>query len=300
MRKIRLESITDPREVIQLSDLTKDYFCTSLQTFGMKRELEFFAIKNRRQAVSNNPSFKRIVLRIEILSSYNLYEEKYRNLARFLDKHKRNGIRLYYQADTNEPEMYTICDIEEVSKTDKRMPVTLTLQQNSLWLISKEEKVSKQEQSGNVFAFSNDGYGFYSAGFKQDSDYSISFYSTSSKAEITNNSYEKVPLIIRITSECTNPTIFIRDVNGKNYKTIKINASVASNEYLEINSNVFESQIYLYNEATGFKTDLSGKVDYSYGSPFAMIGNGIYTVEVTDENQTNCEATIWWQEEYNI
>lgn len=300
MRYIKLASNTNPfTDFIELNNLN-GLFCTSVQNFGMKRNLSFFEIKNRRQAVGNEPSFKRYSLRIDILTSYGQYESEYQRLADFLDRNKRGGVRFYYQAEPSKKLVYTICDIEEFVKTDKRLPINLILQQNSLWLSEVQQvTTSAQEQVGNLFSFTKKN-GLDCVAFRADGGpYSITFVNDiRTKATITNRSYENIPLVIQIRGLCINPVVTISK-DGVPIKTIKVLRTISLKEYVEINSNVFDSHVAMVNTETGEKSDLSSYVDYSYGSPFAFLGNGSYEISTTDDGKNRCETTILWQEEYN-
>ena len=163
MRYLKLASAKNPfTDFIELNDFN-GFLCTSFQSVGISRKLEFLAIKNRQFAVSNDVDFKKYSLVIEILSKYSEYEAKHRELITFLDRNKKSGFRLYYRPYNGMDLRYCLCSIENSARTEKRQPVTLILVQNSLWL--GEQKISKTAQgikdSGNLFAFFDDGNCYY-------------------------------------------------------------------------------------------------------------------------------------------
>ena len=316
MRKIKLASARNPdNDFINLSDLN-GFFCTSFQTLGISRQLGFLPIKNRNIPVSNNPAFKRYSLTIEILAPYSEYENKYYEFLSFIDRNKQDGFRLYnlpyskmntrIYKDTTEGR-YCLCSIEMTSKIEKRSPITLSISQDSLWIGEKQTSETSilEDEDGNLFAFSNDGEGYYSAAFKEDenvSDYfAIAFYTgVKQQADITIEGYNEVPLNIIVKGHCLNPEILLFDRNNDTIvKKFKVYEEIDEGKQLEINSSILENGIWEVDISTGEKIDLTEKVDYSFGSPYFYLNRGKYYMEVYDDGGNKPTASASWREEYS-
>lgn len=324
MRYLKLASAKNPdTDFIELNDL-QGFLCTSFQTLGISRKLEFLSIKNRQFVVDNKPNFKKYSLVIEILSKYSEYEAKYAQFINFIDRNKISGFRLYYKPYDGMNLRYCLCSVENLSKGDKLQPIVLTLSQDSLWL--GEEKQSTTANiiidQENVFAFSkqNEIYElidengedveenrkyYYAVSFNEDKElenfYCVEFYTgISSKAEITNNSYNEIPLNVKIYGPCTNPSIrLFRNGDVSPIRTFKITTDVSNDYYIEIISNINENGVWYVNKLTGRKEDYTKYVNNEYGSPYFYIDNGEYVVEVEDKSGNICLASVFYQEEYN-
>lgn len=309
MRYLKLASAQNPdNDFIELNDFN-GFLCTRFETLGIKRRHEFLAINNRQFSVDNKTDFKEYRLTIEILTKYAEYEREYRKLINFLDRNKKGGFRLYYRPYEGEDLRYCLCDIESSVKTVKLQPVVLTLSQNSLWLGEiQSRQTSAVEQSGNLFAFAEEtiqGQKYYSASFYADNEisnyYCIRFYNGAlTTAEITNNSYNEIPLIIRIRGACVNPTVSLfRKGENTPMKTLQILANIAQGYYVEINANILENGVKYKPIGTGVEQDYDNLVNNALGSPYFYIDNGEYYVTVRDANDNVCDADISWQEEYS-
>ena len=293
------------------------FLCTSFQSLGIKRKLEFLKIKNRQFSVSNEPEFDKYSLIIEILSKYSEYEVEYRKLITFLDKNKKDGFRLYYKPYDGINLRYCLCDIESSTKTGKMQPITLLLTQLSLWFEEKPDVETAQSivENENMFAFVKDDnikvydkegneYPYYSAGFYFDedtSDYCIEFFSgVLTEAIITNNSYNEIPLNIKIYGPCSNPFVSLfRKGEGEAIMNVQLFANINKGYYIEINSNINENGVWLVNEKTGEKRNYIDLLDNSQGSPYFYINNGDYVVRVVDEGNNACLLKISYKEEYS-
>ena len=280
--------------------------CTSFQTLGIKRKLDFLAVENIQFAVDNKPEFNKYVLTIEILSKYSEYEKEYGELMSFISRNKKEGFRLYYKACDNKELRFCLCDIESIQKTDKLKPIVLTLAQSSLWY-GKENKstTAYSEQQGNLFEFKDED-GYYSAGFYKDEDltsdyYCVSFYSNiETEAIIKNNSYNEIPLNIKVYGECVNPVIkLFRYGEEKPIMQTSVNAIISDNYYLEINANIKENGVWYVNKTTYEKIDISELVDNKLGSPYFYIGYGKYIITVEDDVSNICVTDIFYNEEYD-
>ena len=306
MRYLKIASDKNPiTDFIELNDFN-GFFCTQFQTLGVSRELNFLAIQNRNINVGNKHKFKKYSLTIEILTKYSLYEAKYNELITFIDRNKKNGFRLYYRPYDGMDLRYCLCDIESLTKINKMEPVTLTLTQNSLWLGQEKKYTTSQteETQGNIFAFSDsDISGYYSASFKLDENisnyYCLIFYNgITSKATITNNSYNEIPLNIRIYGECLNPELLIYEKNGNEpIRRLQIFAKVEKDYYIEINSDIINNGVWLVNNTTKERTDYTDLINYNYGSPYIYINHGDYEIKIQDEGQNQCLCDIFFQEE---
>lgn len=306
MRYIKIASAKNPdTDFIELNDFN-GFLCTQFQTLGISRNVEFLAIRNRNVPVNNKPVFKKYSLVIEILTRYSEYENKYYSLMTFLDRNKKDGVRLYYTPYTDMEERYCLCSIESSTKTEKRQPIVLNLTQNSLWMGSQKIVTSSQssEDEGNIFAFGNDN-GYYSAGFKIDEDvadyYSVSFYAgTKQVANISINGYNEVPVNIVVYGECRNPKVFLyRKNESEPFKSLEVLETIDEDHYLEINSNILESGVWEVNENTGARRDLTELVNYEHGSPYLYLDHGEYYAVVSDDGNNECIANISWREEYS-
>lgn len=306
MRYLKLASDKNPdNDYIELNDFN-GFLCTSFQSIGISRKLEFLAIKNRQFVVSNKPNFKKYSLTVEILSKYSEYEAKHRELISFLDRNKKSGFRLYYRPYDGMDLRYCLCDIETSQKVEKLQPVLLTLSQGSLWLSEEKKSTTSQtKQEGNLFEFKDDGNDYYSASFELDESvsnyYCISFHGGfETTATIINNSYNEIPLNIKIYGECVNPIIYLYK-KGENspVKKTQIFANVDNGYYLEINAHILENGVWYVNGSTGKRFDYVELVNNEYGSPYFYVENGEYYIVVEDEGNNVCLTDIFYQEEYN-
>lgn len=306
MRYLKLSSAKNPDvDFIELNDFN-GFFCTSFQSLGINRKIEYLTINNINISVDNKPEFNTYSLIIQILSKYREYEAKYRQLITFIDKNKKVGFRLYFKPYDNIDMRYCLCDIEKSAKTEKLQPITLTLKQKSMWF-GNEQIISTSQigQSGNLFEFANDGYNYYSAGFYYDETvgiYCIDFFNgIQTQADITNNSYNEIPLVIKIYGPCVKPTVSLfRKGENKPIRILQILATINDGYYVEINSSIIENGIWYINKNTGEKIqDYSSLVNNEYGSPFFYIDNGEYYVKVVDEGNNETLCNISYKEEYS-
>jgi hypothetical protein len=282
--------------------------CTSFQTLGLNRKLEFLETKNRQLTVDNKSMFKELKLSIEILSKYSEYEDKYRELMHFIGINKNIGFRLYYLPDNIDKEniRYCLCDVKSVEKTDKLQPIILTLTQNSLWIGKEIKKTTSfnYEEEENLFVFKNDG-GYYSVGFFEDEDikdyYSVAFYSNiETSAVIENESNNEVPLTIRIYGKCENPVVKLFVYGERSpIKTTEITASIGEGFYLELNANIDGCGVWYVNNKTGEKEKYDDVINNNAGSPYFFIKNGKYILTVQDDNANTCISDIFYNEEYD-
>lgn len=308
MRYLKLASAKNPNDYIELNDLN-GFFCTSFRSIGIRREFEFLSINNRRFSVDNKTEFKDYSLTIEILSKYSEYETKHRTFISFLDRYKKDGFRLYYRPYDGLEERYILCDIKSSEKIEKRQPILITLSQNSLWLKSDENKAttSQTEQEGNLFAFKEDEEitGYYSVGFYLDENiedyYCVNFYSgIETTAEIVNSCYNEIPLNIRIYGECVNPVVSLfKKGESSPIRQLKVSATVDSEHYIEVNSNILENGVWLVSKNDGTKLDYGELIYNEFGSPYFYIDNGEYFVTVEDDGNNVCLAEFFWREEYS-
>lgn len=310
MRYLKLSSAENPStDFIELNDFN-GFLCTSFQSLGISRKLEFLAIDNRQFSVANKTEFKKYILIVQILSKYGEYEAKYKELITFLDRNKKGGFRLYYRPYDNMDLRYCLCDIESSVKIEKMQPVTITLSQNSLW-INEQENVaitSAQGDSGNIFAFTEDSgiEDYYCVGFNEDNDivnpyFCIPFSSNASSiAEIVNSCYNEIPLTIRIYGQCQNPTVYLfRKGETTPIRKTQVIATISSGYYVEINAHILKNGVWYVNNSTGEKIDYSELINNEYGSPYFYIDNGEYYIEVRDDGNNVCDCYIFWQEEYS-
>lgn len=304
MRYLKIASAINPStDFIELNDFN-GFLCTVFQNLGINRTYEFLTIKNRQFAVSNKPTFNRYNLTIEVLTSYNLYEDKYKQFVSFIDRNKKNGLRLYYRPYESADLRYCLCEIESLKKAEKRQPISLTLAQCSLWLgEEKKRSTSQVEQSGNFFSFNKDG-DYYSVKFAYDSEtqsYNVNFFNGfETETTIINNSYNEVPLNIKIYGYCQNPIISLyRKGESKPFKSVRIKTSVDENAFIEIKSSIADNGVWYENETTNIRQEISTLIDNSFGSPYIYIVNGEYNIKVTDDSESVCFCDIVWQEEYS-
>lgn len=306
MKYLKLASSKNPNnDFIELNDF-QGFLCTNFQTIGISRKLDFLEIKNQNFVVRSKPNFKKYILTIEILSKYSEYEAKHRQLITFLERNKQSGFRLYFEPYENMGKRYCLCDIESSVKIETMKPVTLNLIQSSLWF--GEEKIYSTTYSvnekENIFSFGNDGNGYYSTGFYYDEDieeYCIEFFNNIfTEAEIENNSYNEIPLNLKIFSPCVNPIISLyKKGENKVFKQVEIIANIDEGYYIEINSDVRNNGVWLVNKNTKEKIDYSETVNNSIGSPFIYIEHGNYIVKAGSKANDNYIVEISIREEYN-
>lgn len=332
MRYIKIASDKNPiNDYIELNDL-QGYFCTSLQSLGFSRKIEYLKIQNRQDSVDNQVEFRDYSLTIEILTNYANFEPKYRELITFLDRNKKNGLRLYYRPYNNMEMAYILCDIKSFTKTEKRQPVQLIVTQKSLWLSDEKKGIAESEESlqYNMFAFThqkvvidenilydengnlkenftpaeNQLKDYYCSSYYEDSEidgyYCMNFVSgISTRAHIIINSYNEIPLIIRIKGQCVNPTInLFKGGEDTPIRSTTIYATINQGYYVEINPKIFENGIWFINETTGEKIDYSELVNNS-SSPYFFVDNGEYYIEAKDTNNNAVSIDVLWQEEYS-
>lgn len=307
MRYLKLASAENPyTDYIELNDFY-GFLCTSFQNLGISRSLEFLPIKNRRFIVDNKANFNQYVLTIEILSKYSEYEAKYKQLTTFINRNKNKGFRLYYRPYDGLDNRYCLCNIEKLSKSEKMQPLSLVLSQCSLWFGNETIKsLSSKEDSeeDNIFAFTQeDSNGYYCAKFLKDDstfDYCIGFSSNSFiEAIIQNESYNNIPLNIKIYGPCTDPEVFLYDYeDNSNYKKFKINYSLNEGQYVYINSKIGENGVFV-TKGSDNKEYFDESIVDSGSSPYFYVPNGKYIVRIIDKQGSNCTADIFYQEEYD-
>lgn len=307
MRYLKLASAKNPDDFIELNDFN-GFLCTSFQTIGISRKLEFLAIKNRQLSVENKMNFKKYNLIVEILTKYSEYERKHRELITFLDRNKKEGFRLYFRSYEGMELRYCLCDIETSSRPEKMQPIILTLTQNSLWL-GEEKKFTIGDivnKADNLFSFDNRN-GYYSTSFSLDEKvsegdyYCISFNEiVSTEGVISNNSYSEVPLHFIIYGKCVNPTILLyKQGENKVLRKTQIIATINEDYYIEINADIINNGVWYVNKNTGERIDYSEAVNNEYGSPYLYVDNGDYIVKVQDDAGNACITKVFLQEGYN-
>ena len=290
------------------------FLCTSFQSLGISRKLDFLTIKNRQFTVDNKPDFKKYSLTIEILSKYSEYEAKYEELITFIDRNKKDGFRLYYRpyGNDNDRIRYCLCDVENFVKNEKLQPTVLTLSQSSLWFGKTEIRstvynLEKEKSNSFTFKFNvvNDNDNYYSTSFGLDEDvnnyYCMSFYSNiETKASIENRSYNEIPLNIKIYGPCVNPIVSLfRKGENEAIRILEFDASIDNGYYIEVNANILENGIWYVEKATGKKFPYDDRVKNEHGSPYFYIGNGNYVVTVEDGGNNVCKTDVSYKEEYN-
>lgn len=312
MRYLKITSAENPdNDYIELNDFN-GFLCTSFTTLGISRQYEMLAVGNRQFSVDNKPKFKDYSLTVHILTKYSLYEAKYNELITFLDRNKESGFRLYfnpYSANGNdERTRYILCDIKSTAKTEKLQPVILTITQNSLWFgkLKYNNIVSVETTANNAFDFKKDESeidDYYCAIFKNDDNinsyYCIGFVENYfENSIITNDCYNEVPLQIYIYGYCENPQLVLTNENSVTLKQLKIEEIVSHGYYIYIDSRINENGVWLVNEQTGVKQDISEKVYNEYGSPYWSIGHGTYYIKVAQtDNDFSCK--VEFNEEYS-
>lgn len=324
MRYLKLTSNTDNPNSQDIINLNAEYFdnngnrssyftalngflCTQFQTLGISRKHETLQIENRQFSVNNKMEFKKYTLSIEILSQYSQYDTYYNTLITFIDRNKKDGLRLYYRPNDKREIRYCLCDIVSLEKTEKLQPIKLTLQQNSLWFgQTKHNNIVSEEQTiNNAFEFKKDDDGLiYCAGFYNDSVntdiYSINFIENYfENSIIINNCYNKIPLQIYVNGYCNTPHIILCDKDNVIIKEIKVDVVIEKGYSLYINSKINENGVWIIYTETGAKIeDVTDKVNNDYGSPYWYIDNGTYYVKIlqTDTLQT---CNVLYNEEYN-
>lgn len=305
MRYLKIASAKNPyTDFIELNDLN-GFLCTSFQTIGISRKLEFLAIKNRQFTVDNKTNFKKYSLTIEILTKYSEYEQKHRELITFLDRNKKGGFRLYFRPYNGMELRYCLCDIETSQRTEKLQPVTLTLSQGSLWLGEEKKSTTSQvvKDVENLFAFANNN-GYYSAKFgfdKNANEYCVEFYNgIAIEVIISNDGYNEVPLKIRIYGSCVNPIVSLfREGESEPFRQTQIFANVDEDYYIEINANILENGVWYVNENTNERFDYASLVNNEMGSPYFYVDNGNYIVKVEYSGSNVCTTDVFFQEEYS-
>ena len=313
MWQLYMTSDTDaplPIDVVSLTNFG-GLLCTSFSALGVSRRLDFLPVQNKNVTVVNKPQFKSYNLTIEILANYSEWDRIYREFVNFLDRNKTKGFRLYYKPnETPDSELrYCVCSIQQSAKIEKMKPITITVYQNSLWIGAlKVENVAPQYSAqDNLFAFAEDPdvSGYFAAAFAEDPDisgyYCIPLFKGAlSVGTITNNSYNDVPLTIRIYGACVNPVVLIyKHGEDTPFRQIRIFANVADGYYIEIEAGVLQNGVWYVSSNTGEKVDYGVFVDHSLGSPYVFIGNGEYDIRVQDNGNNDVNARIYFCEEYS-
>lgn len=313
MWQLYMTSDTDTPSEVDVVSLTNfnGLLCTSFSALGVSRQLDFLTIQNRNVTVVNKPQFKSYNLTIEILANYNGWDRIYRDFVNFLDRNKTKGFRLYYKPnETPDSELrYCVCSIEQSAKVEKTRPITLVVVQNSLWIGAlKVENIAPQYSAqDNMFAFAEDTdvSGYFAAAFLEDADisdyYCIQLFKGAlSIGTVKNNSYNDVPLTIRIYGACVNPTVMIyKHGEDAPLRQIRVFANVASGYYIEIEAGVLQNGVWYVSNATGEKVDYGELVDHSLGSPYVFLENGEYDIRVQDNGNNDVNAQIYLREEYS-
>lgn len=304
-RYLKIASAKNPtNDFIELNDF-EGFLCTGFQSLGISRKFDFLTIKNRQFVVDNKPSFKKYSLKIEILTKYSEYEQKYRELITFLDRNKKGGFRLYFRPYEGMELRYCLCDIETSVRNEKMQPVVLTLVQNSLWL--GEEKISTTvqfvEEADNLFSFYDDGDGYNSAKFlfdEETNEYCIEFFNgITAIANIKNDGYNDIPLNIKIYGPCVNPFVSLFKLGeNESIRKVKIYANVSEDHYIFINANIAENGVWYVDRNTKEKIPYDDAVD-SENSPYFHIENGEYVIRVVDDGNNVCITDVTYQEEYS-
>lgn len=315
MRYLKIASDENPEtDFIELNDFN-GFFCTSLQTLGISRKHEFLTIQNRQFSVDNEPNFKTYRLVIEILTRYDEYEAKYRELISFFDRNKKAGFRLYYRSYDNEDLKYCLCEIENLEKIAKRQPISVTLIQTSLWLgeLKYGIQIEQEEQStpNNLFTFNQKAIsGYYSASFSADDEiqgyYTLRFENPkTTNLLVTNNCYNEIPLIIYLSIHGVNPMISLfkrgEEIPLKRTQILVDFLHWSTPYAIEINSTIENAGVRLVNRNTGeVLADYSELVNNELGSPYFYVGNGEYVLTVTtDIADTPMGMEVQYQEEFN-
>lgn len=305
-RYLKIASAKNPtNDFIELNDF-KGFLCTGFQSLGISRKFDFLTIKNRQFVVDNKPSFKKYSLTIEILTKYSEYEQKYRELITFLDRNKKCGFRLYFKPYEGMEERYCLCSIESSSKIEKMQPVQIVLVQESMWFGAEKKAAfsNKIAYNENLFSFSaKKKNGYHSASFGLDENienyYCVSFFNNvSTEALITNNSYNEIPLKIKVYGPCNTPIISLfKKGESVPVKSATFYVNLQENTYLEINSKVFENSVKYVNHR-GVEFDYSNSVS-AESSPYFYVDNGEYVITISSSIEDAFEADIIYQEEYS-
>lgn len=286
--------------------------CTQFKTLGLSRKHETLQIENRQFTVNDKLQFKQYSLTIEILTSYSLYDNQYRQLISFFERNRKNGFRLYYKPNEAMTVRYCLCDIVELQKTEKRQPVTLTLQQNSLWLSTQKKAETQAETTYDIndYQFKEREKDYYFIEFKEDDTIEKDYYCVSYVRDIAYlaqfeiDCYEEIPINFYIYPSAknekgvverpiNNPIIQIIDENNVTIKEFQIFDSYDEG-YIEINSNINDNGVF-YVHADGTKDDISYKVNRILDSPYVYLSNGKYTLKISDSDR----CIIFYNEEYN-
>lgn len=306
--KITNESNT---ESIELNDFD-GYLMTSPTGFGIYRTSEYITVGNQRINASNKASFQKITFNVLILGGRSEWEIKYANLRDFISRNLKNGFRLYYTP--HETTRYIKCDINMVDKTEKdkaNLPIRFEVQPLSLWLSDvNKSSVQQQGDSGNLFAFTENSYGGYSAKFKLKDGvldeygrlyYSIAFGGGATESvTLINNGTESTPLKVKIYGTAINPVVRLTKYgSGKLVQYASFNnLEIPEGYYLEINSDPANTYIELVNNDTNERFDREEFADIE-SNIYLTLPQGKFVLDVKDESGTNkCYAEIFYANQY--
>lgn len=319
MREVKITSELNPTtDFLNLTDFS-GFFCTSIQGLGATRETANLSVKTRSLVTENKPTFRIFSLGVNILTPYSQYEAAVKQLFDFLDRNKENGFRLYVNDNPSvyAKQRYVMCSLDSVNRNDKRQIVELRLAQHSFWLAeaTTASGVAKVDIStGNWYEYANRGteaepYYAYSykpfttADYKIMNYYSTSYFNSGAQIgdaidlEIENGSYNKVPLIVKVYGECTNPVILLYENEGSvATRMVSVDVNIPADSWLEINSTIEGNGVYLCTVNT--KDDIFHNIDLANGSPYMYVGNGKHRLHVIAMSNGSFSANAVFQEEY--
>lgn len=313
IRQFKIRGLTNGI-TLDLNNFNK-FLLTNPSGLGVALTNEYIKILNKRINVKSEKDYVPITAIIEVSGETRSdWEWNYAELRDFIAANSKDGFALYYSAIEN-IERYIICDVKLLSKTEKSsygilVPVEFEIRSN--WLEDRQisVEVDTDEEKGlgfyeevvsadetNTITETYYDYGFLYNPINGEDEYSYKFIKgVKGEAELSNLGDSETPLLITITSPCTNPLIQILDANENVVKSCKVNVPIEQGEKLVINSDPENLDVYIIT-TTNEKAHCVDKLDLSTDG-FMQLPVGSYTLRITDELESNIGGYVNFSLQY--
>lgn len=193
---------------------------------------------------------------------------------------KSKSLRLVYKADG---EKYCFVNVKSSTKgqlTSQTIKSKVTLDCLSSWFVDKTVRIDVvDEGGGKVYSYS---YPYV---------YSLSF---NGKVKVFNNSNKSVPLHIKISGNCLNPRVIIRQ-NGVDIQGLRILTDERNSPVIEISSRATEQ--YIIKRENGEVLDYYSFQDFTYDN-FLFLPPGESEIFFDPGVRERCSCQISYKEEF--
>lgn len=317
IRQFKIRGLTTG-VTLDLNDFNK-FLLTNPSGLGIALTNEYIRILNKRINVSREKDYKPITATIEVSGETRSdWEWNYAELRDFIVSNIKDGFALYYLATTKNKstgekmtERHIICDVKLLSKTEKTtygilVPVEFEIRSN--WLEDRQVSVEVDTDDERGLGFykeevfidesNTESEIYYNYGFLfNENEYNYKFTrGVFGEAELINDGDNETPLLITITSPCTNPLIRIFDANNIAIRVCKINVTVGEGEKLVINSDAENLDAYIIT-ALNEKYSCVDRIDLSFDG-FIQLPVGEYSLRITDDLDNNINGYINFSLQY--